>query len=218
MKKIFSSAFLTFFAVIFFFGARPAQAVFLDFEGLVDFEQVTNQFNAQGVQFSNATAALAFPFGSLNEINFPPVSGVTLLTNEIDTDFDTFPDSTGDMGISFGLGSFSNVSAYLTYADYGFTGDPLSVMAFSPVDTITPILTLTVFENIGSSQLISFSGIGPIGSLLLQGGAGSYFTLDNLSFFQVQNSTIVPEPSTWVLMCTAFLVYFLGFKYKISRF
>lgn len=217
MKKNFPAAFLILFAAMFLCSARPAQAVFLDFEGLVDLEQVTSQFNAQGVEFSNATAALAFPFGSLNEINFPPVSGVTLLTNEIDTDFDTFPDSTGDMGISFGLGSFSNVSAYMTYADYGFTGDPLSVMAFSPTDTITPILTLTVFENLGSSQFVSFSGIGPIGSLLLQGGAGSYFTLDNLSFFQVQNSTIIPEPSTWLLMCAGFLVYFLGYKYKISR-
>lgn len=212
-------SFLTiFFALSLFLAAKPAQAVLLDFETLTDLEKVTTQFSAQGATFTNATAALAFPFGTLNEINFPPSSGNALITNEIDTNNDNIPDSVGDMGISFGANSYTNVSGYFTYADFFQSGAPLMISVFSPTDTITPLVTSSLFENLGSPQFISFSGIGPIGSLLLQGGIDSYYTLDNFAFSGMPggSSTVIPEPSTALLFFLGLVIFFFKFNRKID--
>lgn len=181
---------------------RTSSAALLTFEGLSDLEIVTNQFNAQNAGFLNAMAAVAPPAGSLNEIDFPPTSGATVLTNEVDTDGDFFPDDVGEMKIVFLSYPVDSVSGYFTYGDFFLTGDPLTVAAFGPLDPVNPISTLTLLENIGAPTLLSFSGIGPIASILAYAGAGGYFTLDDLNIGNAipGSGTVVPEPSTLALL------------------
>jgi len=196
------------FAGLFLSLPSSARAVTINFEGLVDFETVTTQYAGQGVTFVNATAAVAPPDGTLNEIDFPPTSGVTLLTN-----FDNVLNDFGAITITFGPYSMTSVSGYFTYGDYGLTGDALSVSAFSPTDAINPLLTLTLIENFGSTALLSFSGIGLIASLTAIGGSGSYFTLDDLTVQPF--GTVVPEPSTWLLISVGLAG--LGLRTRIAK-
>lgn len=185
-----------------------ASALTLDFEGLADFELVTNQYAAQGVTFSSGSGGVAFPAGTLNPFSFPPASGTTVVTNEIDTDGDDIADSVGPVSIMF-ASEYFDVSAYFTYADLNFTGDPLVVSAFSPSDLINPIKQLTLFDNTGSSALLSFSGLGPIGSLYAAGGAGGYFTIDDLSFSGAPGGAVIPEPSTWIMLFAGLTLFYV---------
>ena len=48
----------------------------------VDLEPLTAQFNAQGIVFQNAIAFKTLTaFGTLNELDFPPKSGVTVVSD-----------------------------------------------------------------------------------------------------------------------------------------
>lgn len=193
---------LSFFSTVLFAAPQVSSAAVITFEGLLDLEVVTNQFAAQNAVFTNATAAVAPPDGTLNEIDFPPTSGTTVVTNEIDTDSDGIPDDLGTIEIKFASFPVDSISGYFTYADYLFTGDPLTLHAFGPLDSVNPISTLTLIENLGSPTLLSFSGLGPIASIFAFGGTGSYFTLDDLNVGNAipGSGTIVPEPSTFALL------------------
>lgn len=195
---------LSLFSSVLFAAPQVSSAAVLTFEGLLDLEVVTNQFAAQNAVFTNATAGIIpSSGGTLNDVDFPPVSGVTAVSNEIDTDSDGIPDDLGSIEIKFSSYPVESVSGYFTYGDFSFTGDPLTLHAFGPLDPINPISTLTLIENIGSPTLLSFSGIGPIASIFAFGGFGSYFTLDDLDVgnrFVSPGSTVVPEPSTFALL------------------
>lgn len=174
-------------------------AVSIDFETLEDFEIVTTQYVGVGATFSNATAGMSGAAGgTLNEIDFPPTSGVTLVTNEVDTDSDGFPDDVGPMDIMFGPQPFDSVSGWFVYSDFLGSGELLTLQAFSPTDSLNPLATLTLAENLGSPTQLTFSGLGPIGLVSIHGGEGSYFTLDDLA------GVIVPEPSSILLMSFGF--------------
>ena len=95
--------------------SAPALAnVVIDFEGLNDQDVVTTQF--PGLVFSNTLALTAgFVGGSLNELENPPRSGVTVIT-----------DAGGPISIQF-LNPISNFGGYFTYAV------PLAVSAFDQI-------------------------------------------------------------------------------------
>jgi len=204
---------------LWLFSSAHASAAVLDFEGLADFAPVTNQYAGLGVTFQNATAGVIPPDGTLNEIDFPPTSGTTLITNEIDLDNDGFPDVTGPMTITFTPYPYLNVGGYFTYADFGQSGDPLTLSAFGPGDPLNPLATLTLFENLGSPQLLSFSGIGPISSLLASGGQGSNFTLDNFTFTGrfAPGGSLVPEPSSLIFLTLGLAALGMGSRLKSNR-
>jgi hypothetical protein len=190
MKRPFAALFPMMFATWFVVvGPRLAGALPIDFEGLADGAVVTNQYAGQGVLFSNATALIAGNAGgSLNEIDFPPASGVTIVF-----------DDGGPMMLVFPT-PFSFVSGLFTYTTQ------LTLQAFSDtagtnlIGSVTSLYndnTAGGFGDPGSSpnELLHFSSAAGIGSIKIIGDpAGSSFTLDNF------NGAPVPEPASLLLL------------------
>lgn len=164
--------FLTLLAV-----STASAATIIDFEGLADGTAVTNQF--AGFTFAQATAQTAGL--SLNELEYPPLSGTNVIT----------PDGSAIL-ISF-LSPFSNVAIYLTY------GAPVTVRAYDAANTEIGMRTGSFSSNLaisgvpGSSPNELFAiNVAGIRSLNITGAA---FALDNLTL-----DTAIPEPGTlWLL-------------------
>ena len=177
-----------------------ANGATIDFEGLADLENLTNQFSAIGVVFSN-TLVLASGLadsstflnpclqtpGSLNDFDFPAHSGCNVVS-----------DVEGAMRIDFAAPILS-FSAFLTYVT------PVTLQAFDASDTLLGSSSSLFAENFSSSGnapnellAVSFSGIR---SILITGDpAGGSFALDDLDFTP-QTVTeppqdVVPEPAS----------------------
>jgi hypothetical protein len=172
-------------AMALLLGARVSQALPITFEGLQDQEQVTTQFAGDHVIFSNATALVAGI--GLNESEFPPHSGTTVVS-----------DDGGPMRVSFTV-PFTSVQGFFTY------GTQITLTAFSDTAGLNLIGSVTsLFTNnealsgvLGSSpnELLQLSGIGPIGSIQITGDPnGGSFTLDDF------NGTPTPEPASLLLL------------------
>jgi hypothetical protein len=168
--------------------ARPVSAapIVIDFDGLGDFESVTNQFAALGVTFSGAEAHTS-PGGLLNEFDFPPFSGTTVVID------------TGAEGIrvDFATGATS-VSGRFTY------GAPFTMTAYAGADVL--IATSTFDENTGTgmnppNELLQLASATPISHVILTTGLGFSFTLDDFTADIVEEDvTTVPEPASATLL------------------
>jgi len=153
-----------------------AGPIVLNFESLTDLESVTNQF--PGLTFSNTTALVAGI--SLNEFDFPPRSGITVLF-----------DDGGPINIVFSPLVLS-FSAYFTYIV------PLSLEAFDAADSSVALAQSLFSANdgftgeLGSSpnELLQVFHGGGLSRVVITGDVfGSSFTMDDVSV------TAVPEPS-----------------------
>src|SRR5208283_4167818 len=101
-----------------------ANTIVIDFESFTDSEILTNQI--PGVTFTNTVVLTAGI--SLNEIDFPPHSGVNVVS-----------DNNGPVSISFAT-PVTEFAAYFTYVE------PLTLAAFNATDT--QIATaLSLFSN-----------------------------------------------------------------------
>ncbi|MHC1743304.1 MAG: PEP-CTERM sorting domain-containing protein [Syntrophobacteraceae bacterium] len=167
-----------------FMAPRLSFGITIDFETLTDSDVVTNQFADQGVTFTNATVLTAGI--SLNELEFPPTSGFSVVF-----------DDGGPMTLTFSV-PFLDVGGFFTYIA------PLSLSAFDPfgalVESVTSAFSsnLALSGDLGSSpnELLQIAGVGPIGSLRIEGDLlGSSFTMDDF-----QGTTPVPEPATLLLL------------------
>jgi hypothetical protein len=173
-----------------FLAASPAKATLIDFEGLPDSTVVTNQY--AGLLFSNAVILTAG--FSLNEFEFPPHSGVNVLS-----------DNGGPISITFSS-LISSFSAYFTY------GVPITVDAFSAGNVLLGDVT-SLFSNneaisgvSGSApnELISLSDLS-ISKIVISGAASGFsFAMDDMSYSGSSRGT--PELSTWALMIVGFLL------------
>lgn len=174
-------------ASILALSVRASWALPIDFESLMDLEAVTNQFAADHVTFSNAIALTAGM--SLNEFEFPPRSGQTVVS-----------DDGGPMMISFSV-PFQSIEGYFTYAT------PITLTAFSDAAGTIPISGGSVMSLFGSNlalsgdggsspnEFLQLAGIGPIGSIKITGDRlGGSFTLDDL------NGAPIPEPASVLLL------------------
>jgi len=151
------------------------------------------QFAAQGVLFTNATALKSGAVGgSLNEFDFPPHSGVTVVGLGTDMSGNSIPgtDNTQPMIVTF-LAPHTSVSGWVTYTD------PLTLKAFDPAGNLLAILNSSASSNLGSNENFLFAGIGQISSIQISegGSPGSRaFMLDDLQ--------ATPEPTSLVLLAS----------------
>ena len=167
--------------------ANPAAAELIDFEGLADGTVLTTQI--AGATVSNA---IVLSSGlSLNEFEFPPHSGLTVVS-----------DDGGAMQIVFDA-PVMQVSGFFTYAV------PLALTAFdaggNAVATATSLfannLALSGAAGSSANELIALSFSGSFTRMVIQGHpAGGSFVIDDL------NITAVPEASTYSLMLSGLLM------------
>jgi len=171
--------------VLFLLGVVPllqADVEVIDFEGLSDGTSVTNQYPE--IFFSNATVLTAGV--SLNELDFPPNSGVNVVF-----------DDGGPISISFSL-PVTSFGGYFTYAE------PLTLQAFDASNNVLDTSNSQFTDNVangdggvaGSSpnEFIEVSSLTDIAEVTITGdpGGGS-FVLDDAT---ITTPTTVPEPSS----------------------
>ena len=144
-------------------------ATVIDFESLSDAEIIGDQI--ESLTFSNAVALSAGI--SLNEFDFPPVSG-----NIVASDFG------GNLTIDF-ADPVSVFSAYFTYSTQ------LTLTAFDENLTQLDLLSSAFSSNLATSgyvgslpnELLGFSAAGGIRRVVIAGLAdGGSFVLDDLTF------------------------------------
>jgi hypothetical protein len=165
--------------------ARASWAIPIDFETLSNMDIVTNQFAGEGTIFANTIALQAGV--SLNEIDFPPHSGVTVVADHGGPMLLTFPTTT--------LG----VTGFVTY------NTPLTFTAFDPNGNVLSRFTSLSNSNFGANEFFQVAQVGRIGSLEILGApSGSSFALDDLSqirgSFALPNLSPIPEPGSLLLL------------------
>ena len=106
-----------------------ADTTVIDFDGLLDSEPVTNQFS--GVTFTNATVLTAGL--SLNEFDFPPVSGTNVVF-----------DDGGAMTLNFAA-PIDSFGGFFTYAE------PLTLSAFDSSNNLLASVTSAFSSNLGTA-------------------------------------------------------------------
>jgi hypothetical protein len=158
-------------------------ALTINFETLSDLEVVTTQFTGLGVTFSNATALTAGI--SLNELEFPPHSGVNVVF-----------DDGGQMSLTFST-PMADFGAYFTYLA------PLTLSFFNSLSNLEGTVTSAFSSNFVSSgnppnEFLSFVWASGISSVVITGdpGGGS-FVMDDLT---ATSANPVPEPGTLLLL------------------
>jgi hypothetical protein len=171
--------------------ARPAAAVpiLLDFESLADMEILDTQFAASGLLFSGATALRSGSLGgSLNELEFPPASGDTVI----------FDSSAAGIRVDFATGA-SIVSGRFTYTL------PVTMTAFAGAVMLGSITSQfdgnTASGPNAPNELLQLAFATPISHVILTGDPvfGGSFTLDDF-FADTVDVQTVPEPGTAVLV------------------
>jgi len=188
-------------AVALTVAAPGAQAdTTLNFEGFPDSTILTTQY--PGLTFTNAIILTAGI--SLNEFNFPPHSGVNVVS-----------DNNAPMTIDFSTPTAS-FSGYFTYLE------PLTIDAFNASDTevaTAPSMFSSntaclggppCFGDPGSSpnEFIDLGFAGGISSVTITGDPlGGSFTMDDMSY-----TPGVPEPNTRVIILTWAIILILYHK------
>ena len=195
----------TFFLVAALLGliSKPAAAapITLDFEALADLESLTTQYS--GFVFTTAAALTSGVVGgSLNELENPPVSGVTVVGDDV-----------GPISVQF-LIPVNSVSGFFTYTTsvvlnaFDVNGNLLG--AASSLFTNNQLLS----GDAGSSpnELLALRFTENIARIEILGTAvGNSFTLDDLTV------NAVPEPATLTLLGGGALSWLIARRRRSSR-
>jgi hypothetical protein len=177
--------------------SAQANTVTLNFEGFPDSTILTAQY--PGVTFTNAIILASGV--SLNEFEFPPHSGVNVVS-----------DNNGPMTIDFSTPTTS-FSGYFTYLE------PLTLDAFNASDTEVASASSAFSNNLaclagppcsgdpGSSpnEFIALGFAGGISSVTITGDPlGGSFTMDDMTY-----TSAVPEPNSILVLLGMFSAAFI---------
>jgi len=183
---------LCFAALLALTATAKAAAITLDFEGFPDSTILATQY--PGLTFTNAIILTAGI--SLNEFEFPPRSGVNVVS-----------DNGGPMTIDFST-PVTSFGGYFTYLE------PLTLDAFNAGNNQVASTKSLFSDNLaclagppcsgdsGSSpnEFLQMSDAGGISSVTITGDpAGGSFTLDDATYVTAMK-TAVPEPGTVLLL------------------
>lgn len=164
--------------------ASWADPITIDFDSVADLSSVGTSFS--GLTFLNATILTAGV--SLNELEFPPISGSNVIF-----------DDGGAISVFFD-GPISSVSAYLTYLT------AVTLTAFDEFDNVlgqvtslhTANIALSGAPNSSPNELLQLSSLPGISYVTFSGDLlGGSFVLDNLTY---DAAAPVPEPGTITLV------------------
>jgi hypothetical protein len=161
--------------------ARPAGAapVTIDFESLANLALVTNQFAADQVVFSNLIVLESF--STLNEVDFPPTSGVHAVS-----------------GVAPGPTVIDFLLPARLFSVQLITADTALAEAFGAGDVLLD--SELVVANLGSNTEVAFVRVSPdieyVRFASQVTGNSFSLTLDDVGFDTDQ----IPEPSTLVLL------------------
>lgn len=164
------------------------QAGVVDFEAFPDLTPITNQI--PGLQFTNATAINSF--GSLDDAEFPPHSGISVVF-----------DDGGPMSILFSQ-PVSTVSAFFTYgAQLTFTAfDSGNAQVGSVLSAFNNNEAISGDPGSSPNENLSLSDVLGISKILITGDpAGGSFVMDDLSFTPLPGNAI-PEPAGYSILLT----------------
>lgn len=161
---------------LFLLGTIPAYATTLDFEDLPDLTSVGEFYSSYGVHF-NGAISLTAGF-SLNEIDYPPSSGLIAIGDDFGPIQITFDNPTQDIFANFTFGS------QLTLSAYDGSGNLIGTY-------INPLSS-----NFSDSELITLNYTN-VSSLIISGQMLNSFILDDLNYTSLAP---VPEPSTLFLL------------------
>jgi hypothetical protein len=181
-----------------FFGISVVQADTITFEDLSDSTPVTTQY--PGLVFQNATAITAG--FSLNQLEFPPWSGVNVVF-----------DDAGAISIAFTV-PITSFSGFFTYSV------PITISAFDASDILLGSVSSAFSNNLalsgvaGSSpnEFLALTFTTGITLITITGDPlGSSFTLDD-----VTTDAVIPEPSAIALFLTGGLAL-AGFRKRFFK-
>ncbi len=161
------------------------------FEGFADSTGLTNQI--PGLTFSQAIILTSGV--SLNELEFPPHSGVNVVS-----------DSGGPITIDFASPVLS-AGGYFTYAtSLNMTAYDASLTSLGSISSLfTSNTALSGAPGSAPNEFLSLSYGAGISRLTIQGDpAGGSFVLDDLTYSTA--TTAVPEPATLSLLCAGLLL------------
>lgn len=163
-----------------------SSAAVITFEGFADQTVFTNQDFGNGVTFSGAMVLSAG--GSLNSAQFPPNSGINVVYNP-----------SGAMTLLF-TNAVDFFSGYFTYNQL------LTITAYDALDNIVDTALGQCTANyIGSgcgapNEFVQVADAGSISKVIIVGGGGNNFTLDDASFTGSIDPNRVPEPGTLAIL------------------
>jgi hypothetical protein len=163
----------------------------INFEQYPEYTQITNQYAADGVTFTNALQLVA-PF--YDSSDYPPHSGSGVITNDPNDPIMAafYPDVT-------------DVSGWYT------DGDGVTVTAYDDLDNVlatfngAPVIGADsefVLDNLANASSITISDVG---------GNPDFLTVDDLTFTQV------PEPGSLLLLGTGVLGLVGTMRRKLRR-
>jgi hypothetical protein len=176
-------------ALAFILFASPASAVPItyDFEEFLDGDSVSTLLAPLGATVTITNAAAITAGISLNDFDFPPVSGSNVIF-----------DSGGAVSVAFSQ-AVSSFSGFFTY------NAPVSVTAFLGGVQVG-LLTSAFTENYVSSgnaanEFLELAGVGLFDSVVIAGDSGGgSFVLDDMTIDVPEQTSSVPEPGTLSLL------------------
>lgn len=180
----------------------PAQAsiINIDFEGVVDGTDISSIYSSQGVTFNNSIVITAGI--SLNELEFPPHSGLNAAT-----------DNFGPITLTFSS-PVSAFSGFFTYAE------PLTLVGYDSQNHPLVSSASALAQNYTSSgnptnEAIGISAPSGIDHIIITGdpGGGS-FVVDDIAFDTTIVTSQTPEPSTLLCFAGGLGAVFAGFRIR----